>query len=87
MYSLKFEQIPLFYPRGSAAPLQGIAAIATLERFVLYCSSELIISGSTPVSGPEGMGNCSSCYKFLHPFFFDRTCMHYYTVCPWLHIE
>ena len=31
---VKFEQIPLFCPRGCAAPLRGIAAIATLERFV-----------------------------------------------------
>ena len=45
-----------------AAPLRGIAAIATLERFVVYCSSELIISGRAPGHGPEGTGSCSSCY-------------------------
>ena len=60
--SVKFEQIPLFYPRGRAAPLRGITPIATLERFVVYCSSELIISGPPPGRGPEGTGNCSSCY-------------------------
>ena len=31
--SVKFEQIPLFYPRGWAAPLRRISPIATLERF------------------------------------------------------
>ena len=30
--SVKFEQIPLFYPRGCAAPLRGIAAIATFGK-------------------------------------------------------
>ena len=58
--SVKFEQIPLSYPRGCAAPLRGIAHIATLERFVVYCS---IISGRDPGRGPESMGNCSSCYE------------------------
>ena len=55
--SVNFEQIPLFYPRGCTAPLRGIAAIATLERFVVYYSSELIISGRAPGRGPEGTGN------------------------------
>ena len=41
--SVKFEQFPLPYPRSCAAPLQGIAPIATLERFVVYCSCEQII--------------------------------------------
>ena len=45
-----------FYPRGCAAPLRGIATIATLEKFVLYCSSELIISIRAPGRGPEGTG-------------------------------
>ena len=45
---------PLVLP---AAPLRGITPIATLERFVLYCSSELIISGRAPGRGPEGTGN------------------------------
>ena len=47
----KFEQIPLFYldPRGGAAPLRGIAPIATLERFVVYCSAcKQVISGARP---------------------------------------
>ena len=55
---VKFEQIPLFYPRGCATTLRGIA----LERFVAYCSSELIISGRALGRGPEGTGDCSSCY-------------------------
>ena len=59
---VKFEQIPLFYPHGCAAPQRGIALIVTLERFVVYFSSELIISGRAPGRGPEGTGNCSSCY-------------------------
>ena len=63
--SVKFEQIPFFYPRGCAAPLREITPIATLERFVVYCSSELIISGSAPGRGPEGTGNCSRCYGKL----------------------
>ena len=62
-------RIPLFYPRGCAAPLRGITPIATLERFVVYCSSELIISGRASGRGPEGTvtGNCqcSSCYAEL----------------------
>ena len=49
----KIENIPLFYPRGCAAPLRGIAPIATLERFVVYCSSELIISARPPGAGPR----------------------------------
>ena len=49
----------MFYPRGCAAPLREIAAIATLERFVVYCSLELIISGRAPGRGPEGTGNCT----------------------------
>ena len=61
--SVKFEQIPLSYPRGCAAPLRGIAHIATLERFVVYCSCKQIISGRDPGRGPEGMGNCSSYYE------------------------
>ena len=61
--SANIEQIPLFYPRGGAAPLQGIPPIATLERFVVYCPSELIISGRAPGRGPEGTGNCSSCSR------------------------
>ena len=55
-------QVPLFYPRGCAAPLRGIAAVATLERFVVYCSCKRIISGRAPVRGHEGTGSCSSCY-------------------------
>ena len=35
--SVKFEYIPLFYQHCCAAPLWGIAPIATLERFVVYC--------------------------------------------------
>ena len=54
---VKFEQIPLFYPRGCAAPLRGITPIATLERFVVYFTSELIISGRAPGRGPEGCSN------------------------------
>ena len=34
--------------------------IAILERFVVYCSCWLIISGRAPGRGPEGTGNCSS---------------------------
>ena len=45
----------------------ALAAIATLERFVVYCSSELIISGRAPGHGPEGTGNCSSCYGARRP--------------------
>ena len=57
--SVKFEQIPLFYPRGCAAPLRGIAAIATLERFVVYCSCEQ----TRPRAQPWGH---SSCYSILN---------------------
>ena len=71
--SANIEQIPLFYPRGGAAPLQGIPPIATLERFVVYCPSELIISGRAPGRGPEGTGNCSSC---------SITCSRGASVCP-----
>ena len=68
----KHEQIPLFYPRGWAAPLRGLAPIAILKRFVLYCSSELIILGQVamghaPGHGSEGTGNCSSCYAVKTP--------------------
>ena len=42
-----------------AAPLRGITPIATLERFVVFYSSELIMSGRAPQRAP---GNCSSCY-------------------------
>ena len=47
LFVVKFEQIPLFYPRGWAwaAPLRGITPIATLERFVVYCSCWPIILG------------------------------------------
>ena len=48
--SVKFEQFPLFYPCGWAAPLRGIApmiAAVALVRFVL------IISGRAPGRGPE----------------------------------
>ena len=41
--------------RGAARPT------ATLGRFVVYYSSDLIISGRAPGRGPEGTGNCSSC--------------------------
>ena len=57
-WPVKFEQIPLYYPCGCAAPQCRIAPIATLERFVVYCSSELIISGHAPGRGQEG----TSCY-------------------------
>ena len=63
----KFEQIPLFYPRGYAVPQRGIAAIAILERFVDYYLSDLITSGRAPGRGPEGTGNCSSCYANSKP--------------------
>ena len=56
--NLEFKQIPLFYPRGCAAPLRGIAAIATLERFcclLLVSSSELIIR-PRPRARPRGHG-------------------------------
>ena len=73
--SVKFEQIPMFYPRGCAAPLRRIEPIATLERFVVYCSLELIISGRAPGRGPEGTGKCSSCYGLCQygpkPFKFQ----------------
>ena len=46
--SVKFEQNPLFYPRGCAAPLRGITPIATLERFVVYCPCEQNISAAPP---------------------------------------
>ena len=45
--ALNFEQIPLFCPRGCAAPLLG-APIATLERLVVDCSFEQIISAAPP---------------------------------------
>ena len=35
--SVKFEQIPLFYTRGWAAPPQGIAPIAILEFIARHC--------------------------------------------------
>ena len=63
--SVKFEQIPLFYPRGCAAPLREIAPITALERFVVYCSYKQIISG--PGRGPEDTRNCSSCYSVEPP--------------------
>ena len=45
--SVSKQQIPsgLCYPRGRAVPLRGISPIATLERFVVYRSWELNISG------------------------------------------
>ena len=46
-----------------AGPQPGITLIATLERFVVYRSWELIISGRAPGCGPEGTGYCSSCYR------------------------
>ena len=47
---------PLLYPRGSAAPLPGIAPIATLERFVLYCSCEQIISAAPAGAAQRARG-------------------------------
>ena len=41
--SVKFEQIPVFCPHGCAAPLRGIAPIATLERFAVCCSCKQIM--------------------------------------------
>ena len=63
------EQIPLFYPRGCAAPLLGIAAIATLERFVLYCSCEQNISAAPPGAAQRARGiaqavSHSACTRF-----------------------
>ena len=54
--SVKFEQFPLPYPRSCAAPLQGIAPIATLERFVIYCSCEQIISAAPPGAAQRARG-------------------------------
>ena len=51
--SVKFEQIPLFYPRGCAAPLREIAAIATLERFIARASR---IYRPRPRARPRGHG-------------------------------
>ena len=60
--ALKFDQIPLFDPRGGAAPLRGIAPIATLERFVSLLLVRADYICRAPGRGPEGKGNCSSCY-------------------------
>ena len=62
----QFEQIPLFHPRGWAAQLRGFTPIATLERFAVYCSCEDYIVRA-PGRGPEGTGNCSSCYLSTSP--------------------
>ena len=61
---VKFEQIPLFYPRRCAGPLRRSVTISTLERFVVYCSCKQIISGRVSGRGPEGTGSCSSCDGF-----------------------
>ena len=54
--SVKFEQIHLFYPRGGAAPLLGIAPIKTLERFVVYCSCEQIVLAAPPGVAQRAQG-------------------------------
>ena len=53
---VKFEQIPLFYQRCCAAQLRGIKPIATLERFVVYCSCEQIISAAPPGAAQRAQG-------------------------------
>ena len=53
---VKFEQIPLLFPRGCAAPLRGISAIATLERFVVYCSCEQNILAAPPGAAQRARG-------------------------------
>ena len=48
--TVKFEEIPLFNQRVGAELLRGIAPFATLERFVVYCSTESW--AAPPVRGP-----------------------------------
>ena len=50
------EANPLFYPRGCAAPLQGIAPIAALERFVVFLPVLADYIGSRPRGWPRGHG-------------------------------
>ena len=54
--SSESESIPLFYPRGCAAPQRGIAPIATLERFVVYCSYEQNILAAPPGAAQRARG-------------------------------
>ena len=56
MKSVLLATILLFYPRGCAAPLRGIAPIATLERFVVYCSCEQIISAAPRGAAQKARG-------------------------------
>ena len=46
-------QIPLFYRLGYAAPLRGLAPIASLERLVVYRSWELIVPPARPRARPS----------------------------------
>ena len=55
---VKFEQIPLFYPRGCAAQLREIATIDTLERFVLYCLCWLSLLARPRGHGETLQGGC-----------------------------
>ena len=48
--------IPLFYPRGCAAPLRGSTPIATLERFVVYCFIRADYIRPRPRARPGGHG-------------------------------
>ena len=66
--SVKFEQISLFYPRGCAPLLRRIASIATLERFVVYCSCEQI-NRQRPLARPRGHGEL---LKLLWKFAFSH---------------
>ena len=60
---VKFEQIPLFYPRRAAAPGCSIELRPSLHcKDFLFIVRETWLSGRANVRGPEGTGNCPSCY-------------------------
>ena len=50
------DQLPVTVTVVLTAPLRGIAAIATLERFVVYCSCEQNISAAPPGAAQRARG-------------------------------
>ena len=68
----KFEQIPLFIPRGLASPLRESWPPSTLERFISLLTSARYFTGrrargaftarATGRARAARQGKCSSCY-------------------------
>ena len=67
------KQFKLFYSRCCAAPLRGIAPIATWERFVVYCSCKQIISAAPPGAAQRARGIAQAVTPFINPQALIRT--------------